>query len=295
MKPTSFSTLLFFSMIIFVSLTSSAKKEEMQLHLSIGQHYTYLITRENEVLGNSQVPGMSQKMVLKIDHQVIDQLANGNYLIESSFKSFSIILKNNGAVNRYTSDTVDVSNSMYKTLNFLTDIKLEYEISPKGVVKNISGFEPIMKKKETDNNFAPLFVDFGNEQFIVDLYNYFPVENVGVGDKWMRSGILTKLNNLKYDIKYTLKEASDKNLKLNMDVSFRSLTEVPQADGKVNKVNKTGTTKGELLVDQKTGMLLSSDSNQHIEISLANGTNPKEEKLPSLKVIDRTSIVLVKK
>lgn len=294
MKRFQLSALISLFLIFFISFSALAKKEEMKLRLLKGEHFIYVITQENTMQKTPEEVLVSQTMALKIDHKVIDRQVNGNYLIEASFKSFSIELKYNGTVQRYHSDTVEWSNKLYKTLNFLTDIKLTYEVSPEGVVSKLTGFEPIKKKIETDPKLASLLRSFGNEQFLMELYNYIPAQPVGVGDKWTAEGIMPDLMNFKYNSQYTLKEATAQNLKLDQQASINFSTEMPAADGKTELVKETGTQKGTLILDPNTRMRLSSDIDQQMEITPGPSKQDGEKILP-IKLTNRIKTILVKK
>lgn len=295
MKRKLLPALISLCLIFLFAQTSSAKKEEMKLLLNKGQHYIYLITQENTIERKSANNLMKQNMALKIDHEVIDQLPNGNYLIEASFKSFSIELYSDGKIFRYHSDTIDVMNGMYKSLNFLTGIKLKYEVSREGVVSNLSGFEPIREKLKTDIKLPGLLRSFGNELFILEMYNYIPAGNVGVGNQWTKSAILPDFVNLKYDIQYSMKEASAQNLKLIQNASISYSKELPKVSGIEGKMDGKGTQNGFLLINPITNMRISSDINQQIEVSIQEKTLEQTKKNPPMNVITHTTMVLMKK
>ncbi|HEY3370203.1 MAG TPA: DUF6263 family protein [Prolixibacteraceae bacterium] len=288
-----------FIALCMISLISSAapdKKEEIKLRLFRGEHYTYDITQENTI---KQDPGdevmLSQKIGLKIRQDVIERLGNGNFVMEASFLSFNLFMDHKGIKQRYTSDTVNVQNKLYKSLNFLTTIKLNYEVSPEGVVSKLTGFETITEYIQFDPELSRLLRCFGSEEFMTEFYNYIPAQNVAVGDHWSAGGILPDMMKLKYDILYTLKEASVQNLTLNRGASFNYSTEVPLAGDKTGQLNETGSQKGILILDPKTHMCISSDLDQQIEINLPSENKPDEEKITPLKVNTRTKILLVKK
>jgi len=267
----------------------------MKLFLNNGQHYIYLITQENTIEGKSGNIEKKQKMALKIDHEVIDQLPNGNYLIEASFKSFGVELNLNGKIFRYHSDTIEVMNRMYKILNFLTTIKLKYEVSREGIVSNLSGFEPIKEKMKTDNQLSGLLRSFGNERFILEMYQYLPTGSIGIGNQWTKSAVLPDLMDLKYDIQYTLKETSAQNLKLAQKSLFSYFAEIPKESGTEGKIIEEGTQNGFLLINPITKMRISSDINQQIDVSIQEKSTEKTEKIPPRKITTNITMVLLKK
>ena len=296
MNRISLYLLISFCLIIFVPGISSAKSD-MKLRLNKGSRHIYVISQENQAIENNKAVEVEQKIALTIDHQVTDRLPNGNYSIELAFKRFSIFMKHSQKNLRYDSDTVDVMNPLYKTLNFLTDIRLNYEVSPEGVVSNLKGFEPLKKEIEKNAQLGNLLRNFGNELFFTELYNYIPQKEVEVGEKWKAMAVLPDLNDLKCEIQYTLKEVTPQNLKLTQESSFKMSTDLPKSpDGTVSKVSENGTQKGSLVIDSKTNMRLSSLLTQSVNVLMTTDkTKQNTEKTKTLKLITQTTFALVKK
>jgi len=283
-------------LITFLPGISSAKSE-MKLRLNKGARHIYVISQENQAIENDKAVEVEQKITLTIDHQVMDRLSNGNYSIQLDFKRFSIFMKHSQRSLRYDSDTVDVMNPLYKTLNFLTNIRLNYEVSPEGTVSKLKGFEPLKKEIEENAQLGNMLRNFGNELFYTELYNYIPKKEVEVGEKWKAMAVLPDLNDLKCEIQYTLKEVTPQNLKLTQEASFKMSADLPKApDGTVSKVSENGTQKGSLVIDSKTTMRLSSLLTQSVNVlMITNKTEQNTEKAKTLKLITQTKFALVKK
>ena len=240
---------------------------------------------------------VGHKIALKIDHQVVGQLPNGNYRVEVFFKRFSIEMKLNSKVLRYDSDTVDVSNPLYKTLNFLTDVKLKYEVTPDGVVGKLVGFEPIKKQIEKDPRLGNLLLNVGSERFILELYNYIPKREVEAGEKWKSSIVLPDINDLKCDVQYSLKEVAPKSIKINQDASFQISYDLPDTPaGKMAKVTQNGTQSGTLVIDSKTNMRVSSLVTQSVTLLLVSKNDSQaEESVKKLNIVVKTAFELTGK
>lgn len=280
--------------LLFLSFAATAKKDELKLLLVKGQSFTYLISQENSLEESPNQPLIIQKMALKINHTVMDHLSNGNYYMEASIKSFSTEIDRLGKKYRYHSDTVDVSNKLYKTLNFLTDVKLSYELSPKGVVSNLTGFNRIKDKMEKDPQLNSILRSFGNEQFLIDFFHYVPVKQVGKGSKWTKPTILPELMNLNYETHYSYKEQSEKEITLGHDASFTFSTEVPLEDTIINHITENGTQQGFINIDLKTKMPVSSDMIQKIQISTCINKPAAHKKDPTV-LTTKTKMIRVKK
>jgi hypothetical protein len=292
------SLYLLFSICLFTFLPGiSSAKSDMKLRLNKGARHIYVISQENQAIENEKVVEVEQKIALTIDHQVINLLPNGNYSIQLAFKRFSIFMKHSQRSLRYDSDTVDVMNPLYKTLNFLTDIRLNYEVSPEGIVSNLKGFDPVKKAIEKNAQLGNFLRNFGSELFYTELYNYIPKSEVEIGEKWKTTAVLPDLNNLKCEIQYTLKEATPQNLQLAQAASFKMTTDLPAApDGSLSKVNENGTQAGSLVIDSKTNMRISSVLTQSVNVLMTtNKTEKNPEKSKTLKLITQTTFALVKK
>lgn len=289
--------LISFCLVTLIPEISTAQKADLKLRLNKGTRHIYTISQENQAIENGKSVEVEQKISLKIDHQILSQLPNGNYQVEVLFKRFSIAMKHSSKVLRYDSDTVDVSNPLYKTLNFLTGIKLNYEVTPEGVVSKLSGFEPIKKEVEKDPRLGNLLRNFGNERFILELYNYIPKKEVEVGEKWKSPMVLPDLNDLKCDSQYLLKEVTPQSLKLTQEASFQMSTDLPVApDGTVAKVKETGTQIGTLVIDSGTNMRLSSLVTQTANVVMTTKkASTAAETVKNLKLITKTTIELGKK
>ena len=291
-----YAILLSFGLLALLPKTSTAQAD-MRLRLNKGARHIYVISQENQAIENDKAVEVEQKIALTIDHQVMDWLPNGNYAIELAFKRFSIFMKHSQRSLRYDSDTVDVSNPLYKTLNFLTDIRLNYEVSPEGIVSNLKGFEPIKNAIEKNAQLGNFLRNFGSELFYTELYNYIPKKEVEIGEKWKTTAVLPDLNNLKCEIQYILKEVTPQNLKLTQEASFKMSTDLPKApDGTVSKVSENGTQKGSLVIDTKTNMRLSSVLTQSVNVLMTTDkTKQNPEKSKTLKLITQTTFALIKK
>lgn len=297
MKRTSSNFLLILLLFFTGSFAFSANTIDMKLYLLKGANYTYSITQENKVLDERKSVQAEQSMTLKINHKVIDRQNNGNYVIEASYLSFNFDFKYNGKLIHYNSDTIDVKNPLYKQLNFLTSVKLSYEVSPEGTVSKITGFDLITKKMDEDPMLFNLFRALGNEQVITELYNHIPYGGAAVGGKWTKSGELPDLMNLKYDIQYKLKEATEQNLTIEREATFKDSRDLPKApNGNVSKIDEKGNQTGTLVIDAKTNMRISSVVNQVLDVVTTTIPDKSTDKIITpVQVNTRTTITRIKK
>jgi hypothetical protein len=294
MKRLLFSILPVFILLILPQI--SVAKVDLKLHLNKNTIHTYVITQENQAIENGQAVAIEQKTALTVRHKVIERLSNGNYSIELKLMRFSILLKNNNNSLWFDSDTVDVANPLYKTLKFLTDIQLNYEVSPGGIVSNLKGFDSLQKEIQNNFQLGNFLQIFGNELFYKELYNYLPAREVEVGMNWKSMAVLPDLSDKKYEIQYTLKEVTPENSKLALESVFKLATEFQNTpDGSTAKINENGTLKGTMVIDSNSGMRLASQVIQSINLQITpDKSSPNEEAEKSLKIITQTKFALLK-
>jgi len=285
------------SLLIIFPEISAAKKEEIKLRLYKGARHIYTITQDNKAFLKDNTLQAEQKTSLTIDHKVLEQLPNGNFKIEVTNKRFSTYMKFNQNVVKYDSNVADAENSFNQLLDFMMDIRLNYEVSPFGIVSHITGFEPIMKRVETDPQLASFLRIFGKEMFITELYNYLPAKNVEIGEEWRSDGILPDMLDIKYDITFTLKEFTSQNLKISQAAEIKMLKKLPEdPEGTITQISESGNQEGLLELDPLTNMRLSSSVNltADLVVTTTNSKTQKREVNP-LKIISQINISLENK
>lgn len=292
MKSKVFTILLSFC-LTFITLSAFAKKEELKLWLAKGQSFTFLITQQTILQEKVNLPIISQKSSLKINHTVIGHLPNGNYQMQVIIKSFSTEFDKSGVKYRYYSDTVDVRNKLYKTLNFLTDVKFSYELSQEGVVSKLTGFKLIKDRLQQDPQLNSILRSFGNEQYLMEFFHYVPFIDVEPGNTWTKPAILPELRDLKYDIRYSFNQATEQEIKLGQHASFTYSAEVPVNDTIVNHITENGMQEGIIILDPHNRMPGSSDITQEIQI-FTHSNKTSAQKVAHALLTTQTKMIRIK-
>jgi hypothetical protein len=291
------SVSLFVVVLTCFFIQSHAQALDIRLNLKKGDRLSYDITLDSNLEQKSnQYSNVNQTSTLTIDQQVKNILPNGNYLIEANYKCFSLKHKFGNKVSTYHSDTVDVKNPYYKHLNFLTSVKFTYELSPRGIVSNMKGFESLTKHTDSDNAIINLLRNFSKPELITEMFNYIPANTVKLNDKWKVQAVLPELMNLKYDINFRLKETNPKSLKIELKSNF-NFTKEDSIPGKnrMVKVEETGVQNGNLQVDPATGLRTSSTTEQVIDMVLkSKNKKTNEEQTDPAKIITRISFIMLK-
>jgi hypothetical protein len=276
----------------------SAKKTEIKLHLKKGQQFEYVVT---ETLSTEQRFGgnpveIEQIIKLTINQVVLDKLRNGNYLIQADYKRFTFEKDSPEGNQGYDSNAANNIKSLDDVLSRMTMLHLKYEISPVGVVSNLTGFEDLIKDVAIYTKLIRLINDFGTDKIIFRLFDYFPKTNVEAGDKWVNIDSLSHLNNFIYDINYTLAEASPENIKLERLAKIKYISEKPVLQyNKEVSIDETGTQKGDVFLDPKNNMPLSSLVTQNTNILITSvDTTLRTKERAQLKISSKTTVKLVK-
>lgn len=289
---------LFIFLIVVSSNTLVAKNVEIRLNLKKGEQYKYVVTAINKIdqkVRNKPVQ-MEQRMTLTINQVVLNKLNNGNFLLKADYEKFrfEIITADNKTV--YDSDSVSTSNGLDVLLKIMTTVHLKYEVSPSGIVSNMTGMEELSKQVASNMQMANLVRNFGTNQLISQMYSYMPKGKVEIGEKWVVPGIMPELNDLKYDINYTLTEVSSENIKLDLEANFKFNSEerIIQKDKDI-KISETGIQKGNVVLNPKNRMPISSFLDQKIDmIVTATDTLTKSKDVMPMKLFSKTSMKLVK-
>ena len=290
------------AVLIFIFAATSpslyAKKSEIRLLLKKGQKFEYQISgafKAEKELGDKPIV-IEQKMELTIDQVVLDQLRNGNYLIQADYKRFTLEINSQDKILKYDSDSSNNQPWFNKLLSGLTKLSIKYEVSPLGIVSNLKGFEEFIKDKNLHEEIVNLIKEFGTDRIISKMYNYIPKMKVAPGDQWTAIGTLPEMNNLLYDINYTLTEATDENCKLDLQAKFKYASEKPVIqEGKSLRVENKGVQKGNVSLDPKDYMPLLSIINQTTEMLVfSKDTITKAEDVSQMKMTYKTTTKLVK-
>jgi len=290
------------AVLIFILAATSfslyAKKTEIRLLLEKGQKFEYQISgafKAESKLGDKPIL-IVQKMELTLDQEVIDKLQNGNYLIQADYKRFTLEINSGSKIQKYDSNLSNNQPWFNKLLSGLTKLSLKYEVSPLGIVSNLKGFEEFIKDKYLHEEIVNLIKEFGTDRIISQMFNYIPKVKVETGDHWTTIGTMPEMNNLLYDINYSLTEVTAENYKLDLQANFKYASDKKVIqEGKSLRVEEKGVQKGNVSLDSKNNMPLLSTVNQSTEMLIfSKDTITKAEEVSQMKMSFKTTTKLVK-
>lgn len=146
--------------------------------------------------------------------------------------------------------------------------KFSMKVNPEGKILEISGFNGMAESiadslglgDEQRQEVIKKFDERFNEQSVKEQFErfwyIFPNKKVKVGDSWEKNSISTGMTAGNYQSKYTVKEIEGDMVTLEEDTKI---------EGSQDKVDLDGKVKGTLIVDSKSGLVVSA--NQDLKIT----------------------------
>ncbi len=261
---------VFFGVIIFGLNNLQAIDYNFRLNLKKGEHFNYVFTSTDQVDQNTKDrPPISarQKSSLAFSLKVVDRLKSGNFQMEVDYTHFETVMTINGNNSSYNSDSTYHSNKLADLLKDMTSIKLNFEVSPLGVISNLTGLEELTKKIDTSMRLANLLKGIGTPEFISELLNYFPQGKVEPGAEWSVHTSLPELKQLKYDMNYTFAKVEADRVLFNFNSKFSYKQPEPVGNESSDlQMKETIKQDGNLVLNSRTNLPQTSVLNQVVDV-----------------------------
>lgn len=287
-----FSVLL---LILAISMPNLlAKKGDIKLKLKKGDVYTTTMDMNNKI--DQQMMGqqmkIDQEMLIISSMTVTDELKNGSFHIEQRYVRMKIDM--NAMGQNISMDTEGESTPQNAALIKMKEAVIQYDVTPKGVISNITGFEELLQATLSDPQSAQMMKSFASDDMLKSFFSYIPQERVKVGDSYTSSTKLQSAMGAEIDIKYDVKEITKKQMYLDLssDITFSPDTPIEQNGMKI-KMSGTGTQGGNFMVNTKDGMPTSSEITQDMKMNLSFKMPQSDEDMSmpmKLKSIVKTTV-----
>jgi len=292
---------LFIIAFLFADLTvCAAPKVQLRLNLQKGATYEMKMTSVNQI--EQEMMGQKIKIDQKIDmvfkYTVLDVLPDKNFLIEYSFSQMKMDMNMNGQEMNMDSDSPD-SNPMNKAIKDLLSFKLKLTLNPKGQVIKAEGLEEYTKKLSGNQQLAQamkMFTDENNfKAFFTQIFNYFPENEVSVGDQWKSVVQIPELMDVGIILIFEVAAIENNQIYLNFKSDVDMETPAEQMGMKMN-VKMTGKQSGKMTVNATDGWMRSSDLTQqfNMNIKMKNPQSGEDMEIPMV-TNSVTNMVTVKK
>lgn len=255
---------LFIAFFIVFSLSNTnafaQKKVELQYNLNVGDTYKFIsdISQDVSFEASGSTMTLEQVMTFKMTSKV--KSIDGNVIDkEITFDAIKMNQKIFGMEINYDSEDSATWTGMGKEIanqmNTLVGKAVEIIMDNKGNIQQLDLGE-IMDNDDLSNSLTS-----GNT------YAVYPEGSIKVGDSWESDVNPLKDDDMNVHMKYTLLKANRKQAVIGLEGALSG----NEIQGEL--VNLSGTTVGEMTVDIKTGMLITSKLDVDLSLEMEqNGT-----------------------
>lgn len=275
---TKLISLFIITCFLAVNTTGAANKVLLRFNLQKGSTYQMTMVSTNQIEQEmmGQKMKIDQNIEMKFSYTVLDVLPDKNFLIEYSFVKMKLDMDVNGQKVVMDSDG-DSADPMNASIKDLISLKLKLTLNPKGEVQKVEGLEEYGKKLSGNPQMAQtmqMFTDENNfKSYFGQTFNYFPENEVAVGDQWKTNIKLPALMNVEIAMAFEVAAIDKNQVHLNVVSDIDMEAPVEQMGMKIN-VKMTGKQSGKMTIDTTDGWLTSSDLIQKFDM-LMKMKNPQ--------------------
>jgi len=297
---TKLISLFFLVAIIALHSFEASSKTQLRLNLQKGSVYDMKMSSINQIEQDmmGQKIKIDQKIEMVFTYTVLDILPDKNFLIEYSFSQMKLNMNMNGQVLAMDSESPE-SNPMNKAIKDLLSFKLKIILTAKGQVVKIDGLEEFTKKLSVNQQMAQamkMFTDENNfKSFFTQTFNYFPENEIAVGDQWNSIVKTPELMNAEISMIFAVTAIENNQIYLDFKSIVDMETPVEQMGMKMN-VKMAGNQSGKMIINKLDGWPSAVDQIQKydMKVKLKNPQSGEDMEIPMV-TNSVTNIVCVRK
>ncbi len=278
MRSKSINVLIILVSVLLISNISlvAQKSVELKYNLEEGDTYEFMTDLNQDISFDAGGTTMTLEQVMSFKMTSVVEGIEDNIIDKSIlFNSIKMNQKIFGMEINYDSEdsatwtgmTADVAKEMNKIIGKTAKIIMDN----KGNIQEMDVSE-LTENDELTNNLTS-----GNT------YAVYPADKVSIGDSWETDINPLKDNDMKVHMKYTLLKANRKQAVIGLEGNLSG----NEINGE--QINLEGTTVGEMTVNVKTGMLITST----LDIELALDVEQQGVKIPA-NIISTTTTTATK-
>jgi hypothetical protein len=247
---------------------------ELRLSPSPGSEYHYDITNQTEYklqVGEKKVDNLNRS-VAGIEYSVNKDSA-GNFLFNVGYDKIHLYSKNDDIETDLDADSAAVSvNPSEKMLGVLKQTKFGTVMSPKGDQRSATGYDDLKakvmtafgpgdaySKKVAETQWDKQVRDGLLKKNMDQFFKVFPDSGVHVGDQWEINSVQQDQINIHVHTQYKLRKIEDGIASISLEGTMLSDSSVGNMSGYDFTADFKGKQEGELELEAKTGMLVSSN------------------------------------
>jgi len=297
---TKLITLIIVTILFVANMVVAAPKVQLRLNLQKGTTYEMKMNSINQI--DQEMMGQKVKIDQKIEmvfaYTVLDVLPDKNFLVEYSFLSMKMFMNMNGQEMNMDSESTD-SNPLNTAIKDILSLKLKLTLNPKGQVEKVDGLNEYAQKLSGNQQMAQAMKMFTDENsfksFFAQTFNYFPENEVAVGDQWKSAIKTPELMNAEIIMIFEVVAIENNQIYLNFKSVVDMETPVEQMGMKMN-VKMAGNQSGKMTVNTTDGWISTADQIQKFDMKIKM-KNPKSGEDMDIPIVINTvtNIIGVKK
>jgi hypothetical protein len=281
------ATIFLLSVTVFFTACQSTKSSTASKMLSFnfenGKGYDYEMT----VSMDQEIKGSPVKMDMNVYYSMDVVGDDGNLkTIRTKYDRFKMNMGVMGMNIDIDSDKPvpndgDDKNPltmMNRLFSSIKDKEFTMKINKEGKVVEVTGFKEIaqgmvesmgLDSADAEKAKATFSQQFNEKKVGADFERVlyiFPNKEVKVGDSWTKKSSTEGPQNMTYDSKYTVKE---------IEGDMVTLDEVSAVEGGQQGMNMKGQIKGTIVVDSRSGLVVSADQDMDMNMSGDNAFSMK--------------------
>lgn len=255
MKTIIRSAIVLTVLLFTISSVHAQKSVTLKYNLNVGDQYEFVTELDQEVSfdANGQTMTLDQDMIFNMASNVTS-VTNEEIAQEIKFEKVEMTQAIFGMELHYNSADSTTWTGMgaqiAEEMNKLINKPISYVMDERGNIKDLD-ISSISDNDDLSNNLTS-----GNT------YAVYPEGKVKVGESWETDIEPLKDSDMTVHMKYTLLKATKKQVTLGLEGTLKA-NEINSEDMELN-----GTTVGEMIVDTKTGMLISSKMDIELAVEL---------------------------
>lgn len=255
MKTIIRSAIVLTVLLFTISSVHAQKSVTLKYNLNVGDQYEFVTELDQEVSfdANGQTMTLDQDMIFNMASNVTS-VTNEEIAQEIKFEKVEMTQAIFGMELHYNSADSTTWTGMgaqiAEEMNKLINKPISYVMDERGNIKDLD-ISSISDNDDLSNNLTS-----GNT------YAVYPEGKVKVGESWETDIEPLKDSDMTVHMKYTLLKATKKQATLGLEGTLKA-NEINSEDMELN-----GTTVGEMIVDTKTGMLISSKMDIELAVEL---------------------------
>jgi hypothetical protein len=278
-------TLALFSCGFPVMQSANKKAVDLKLNLKKGDRYITTMnadqTMTQSIAGNEMTVTTKMGMVMNFD--VTDVDPSGNYQIGETFKKINFEMGGPAAM-KFNSDDTTQTDSKAAILKNLVGAELTMKLSPRGKVLELNGakelMDRMMQSTTTEDSAANqqilkilegFWSDNGIRRMTEQGLGYVPPNPVKIGDSWKYEATANLMVPVKIANQYTLMTRNKGSISIELKSSLAMDTVMTVGEGQpmTMSISMNGVGNGTMLINEKTGMLDSSNTKIDLSGNLA--------------------------